>query len=175
MKLALTLLATTAAITLSSQAFAAGQINFKGQIVNAACDITVNGSQTGEVNLGKWPTSTFPKTGAKSIPQPFTLNVSDCLAGSYNFNFEGTADSTNPNFLKVSTATGVGIALAQANDVTKYININTPPAGDSKATVTIEAGKKEASLPLQAFYQSTMDNVTAGEANATARVTIEQK
>lgn len=175
MKLALSILATTAAITLSSQTFAAGQVNFTGEIVNASCNIDIDGSQTGEVALGKWPTSTFDKTGEKSVPKPFNINVSECLPGTYNFHFEGTADSTNTNFLKVSDAIGVGIAIANKNSVSNLVKINTAGTVDSNASATVLAGQKTATLPLQAYYQSTADTVTAGKANATVRVTLEQK
>lgn len=175
MKLALTILASAAAITLSSQTFAEGRVNFTGEIVNAACNIDIDGNQTGTVDLGKWPTSTFSQTGAKSVPKPFKVNVSDCIPASYNFHFEGTADSTDARFLKVSEAQGVGIAIANADSVSNLVKINTAGTVDSNATATVLPGQKTATLPLQAFYESTMDTVAAGKANGTVRVTLEQK
>ncbi len=175
MKLALTILASTAALTLSTQAFSAGQIKFTGEIVNAACNIAVDGNPTGEVMLGKWPTSTFKVAGDKSSPKPFTLKVTDCAAGSYNFHFEGLADSVNKQLLKASSAQGVGIAIANADSMTNLVNINTVATSDTNASITLGKDEQEGSLPLQAFYQATGELVTAGQANATARVTIEQK
>ncbi|EPF69932.1 fimbrial protein [Acinetobacter rudis] len=175
MKLALTVLASAAAITLSTQASAAGQVNFTGQIINAACEITVDGKQNGQIDLGKWPTSTFQAVGDKSSPKPFVLKVSDCIEGSYNLHFEGDADLTNPKLLKASEATGVGIAIANMNSMTNLVNINTGATGNPNAEVIVAAGQKDGTLNLQSFYQSTTATVTAGKADATARITLEQK
>ncbi|MBJ9984144.1 fimbrial protein [Acinetobacter sp. S40] len=178
MKSILTLIAATATtLTLSTQVFAdAGTINFKGSVVNAACDVAVNGNSTSDVVLGDWPTSTFKTTGDKSRPQPFTLAVSNCNPGSYQFAFTGTADTTNTNLLKVSAATGVGIAITSADGATP-VAINTTSTGTSNAVVTTtgSAGAATGTLNLQAFYQATGATVAAGAANAVARVTIQQK
>lgn len=169
---------TVAALAISTQSFAdAGTINFKGNVVAAACDITVDGKSSADVTLGNWPTSTFKNSGDKSSPQPFTLAVSNCNAGTYQFAFIGTADTQNTNLFKVSAATGVGIGLASADGATP-VSINTTASSDSKASVTTTgstAGAATGTLNLQAFYQATGATVAAGAANATARVTLQQK
>lgn len=172
-------LATLLGLGMTSSVFAAetgsGSVNFKGQIITAACNVTVDGSKDSTVDLGQWPTSTFKTTGDKTIPQPFTLNVDDCTDGSFKFNFTGTSDSNNSNLLQVSKATGVGIAIANADSITNTIQINTNAGAESNANLVIAKDAKSGSLPLQAYYQSTQSTVTAGEANATVRVTLQQK
>ena len=50
MKSTIALLATVATLTISTQSFAdAGTINFKGNVVAAACDVTVNGTASADV------------------------------------------------------------------------------------------------------------------------------
>lgn len=166
------------ALTVSSAVFAtadtgSGNINFTGKIISAACNIAINGNQNGTVNLGQWPTSTFKEIGDKSIPQKFTIDVTECTDGNFKFNFTGTSDTANSNLLKVSVADGVGIAIADANNT--QIKLNTTAGEESNANVSIANGKGAASLPLQAYYQSTKDQVGAGQADATVRVTLQQK
>ena len=72
----------------------------------------------------------------------------------------------------------VGIAIANADSLTNYVKINTIASGttgDSNANISIASGATTANLPLQAYYQATSANVTAGEANSTVRVTLTQK
>lgn len=175
MKSTIAHIATIFTLVLSTQCFAdAGTINFKGNVVASACDITVNGTSSADVNLGTWPTSTFKNTGDKSSPQPFKLEVSKCNAGTYQFAFIGTADSDNPNLFKVSSAKGVGIGIA---DGQTDININTTVSDSSNASLTTTGGEGAAigTLNLQAFYEATGASVSAGEANANARVTLQLK
>lgn len=148
-------------------------VNFTGEIINAACNVTIDGVENGSVNLQKWPTSTFKAVGDTSIPQPFKIAVKDCLSGNYKFNFTGAADSTNTNLLKVSGAKGVGIAID--NDNKTPIKLNTTAGEDSAANMAIKSNEKEGELQLIAYYKSTNAIVTAGEANATVRVTLQQK
>lgn len=177
MKSTIAHLATVFTLVLSTQCFAdAGTINFKGKVVASACDITVNGASSADVNLGTWPTSTFKNTGDESSPQPFTLEVSKCNAGTYQFAFIGTADSDNSNLFKVSSAKGVGIGIATADNQTD-VKINTTASDSSNALLTINGGEGVATgtLNLQAFYRATGVPVTAGDANANARVTLQLK
>ncbi|MFH3663932.1 hypothetical protein WAH66_21660, partial [Acinetobacter baumannii] len=63
MKPTIALLAALTTLAISTQTFAdAGTINFKGNVVAPACDITVNGTNSADVVLGNWPTSTFKNT-----------------------------------------------------------------------------------------------------------------
>lgn len=171
-------LTTLLGLSLTHSAVAAdsgsASINFKGRIVDAACNVTVSGTDNSTVELGQWPTSTFKAKGDTTIPQPFTLNVDDCTEGNFKFNFTGTSDSVNTQLLKVNGADGVGIAISALDSTSSIVGINTNPNQDSTAWVQVSTEGK-ASLPLQAFYQSTKDKVTEGEANATVRVTLQQK
>lgn len=168
--------AAVSALAFTTSAFAAGQINFTGEIVNAACDIKINNSSN-EVVLGKWPTSMFKVAGDKSTPANFTIDVANCVAGNYQVNFAGTADATNAKLLKASAATGVGIAIANANSTSNLVNLNTVVGADSNAALTVSGTGATAAgtLPLQAFYQATGSTVTAGKADATVSITLQQK
>ncbi|HAV4964707.1 fimbrial protein [Acinetobacter baumannii] len=177
MKSTIAHIATVFTLVLSTQCFAdAGAINFKGNVVASACDITVNGTSSADINLGTWPTSTFKNTGDKSSPQPFKLEVSKCNAGTYQFAFIGTADSDNPNLFKVSSAKGVGIGIATADGQTD-VKINTTVSDSSNASLTTTGGEGAATgtLNLQAFYEATGASVSAGDANANVRVTLQLK
>lgn len=167
--------AAVSALAFTTSAFAAGQINFTGEIVNAACDIKINNSSSNEVVLGKWPTSMFKAAGDKSTPANFTIDVANCVAGNYQVNFAGTADATNAKLLKASAATGVGIAIA--NSTSNLVNLNTVFGADSNAALTASGTGATAAgtLPLQAFYQATGIAVTAGKADATVSITLQQK
>jgi type 1 fimbria pilin len=165
-------------LTTSHSVFSAdtglGSVTFTGKILSAACKISIEGQTGNEVKLGEWPTSTFKAVGDKTIPQPFKLLVSDCLPGTFNFNFTGAADTNDANLLQVSGgADGVGIAIANANALTDTVKINTASGTESNAALKIDGTKGE--LQLQAYYQSTLETVTPGEANATVRVTLQQK
>lgn len=168
---------TIAALTMTSHAIAAGQINFTGEIVNAACDIKINESSNNEIVLGKWPTSMFKAAGDKSTPQNFTINVTNCAAGNYQVNFSGTQDPTNAKLLKTSVATGVGIGIANTGNTTNLVNLNTTAGQDSNAafSTTGTGATATGSLPLQAFYQATGATVVAGKADATVSITLQQK
>ena len=168
------LLGTITALTMTTHALAAGQINFTGEIVNAACDIKINNSNTNEVVLGKWPTSMFKATGDKSTPQTFTINVENCAAGNYQVNFSGATDTANAKLLKTSAATGVGIAIANASNTSNLVSLNTT-AGNSDSNAVFNATGTSGSLPLQAFYQATGATVVAGKADATVSITLQQK
>lgn len=176
-QIALTLAASLSALTFTAPAFAAGQINFTGEIINAACDIKINSSMSNEVVLGKWPTSMFKVAGDKSTPANFTINVENCAAGTYQVNFSGTADATNKQLLKASAATGVGIAIANRSGTNNLVNLNTITGQDSNAVLTAAGTGVTAvgELPLQAFYQATGSAVTAGKADATVSITLQQK
>lgn len=176
-QIALAIAATVSAMTFTSSAFAAGQINFTGEIVNAACDIKINGANSNEVVLGKWPTSMFKAAGDKSTPANFTINVDNCLAGSYQVNFTGIADATDAKLLKASAATGVGIAIANKTSTADLVNLNTIVGQESNAVLNAAGTGATASgsLPLQAFYQATGAAVTAGKADATVSITLQQK
>ncbi|ALH95635.1 fimbrial protein [Acinetobacter equi] len=180
MKSTIKFLATSVFIfTMNQSAIAAdtgsGSVTFKGKILNAACNISIDGKADGEVKLGEWPTSTFKAVGDKSIPQPFDIAVSDCLPGSFSFNFTGTSDVTNTNLLQVNGAKGVGIAIANIDALNNIVKINTNSGTQSNALLTIAESETTGKLPLQAYYQSTLETVVAGEANATVRVTLQQK
>lgn len=177
-QISLALVTIISAMTFTTSAFAAGQIKFTGEIVNAACDIKINNSNTNEVALGKWPTSMFKAVGDKSTPANFTINVDNCVAGNYQVNFAGTTDTTNTKLLKASAATGVGIAIANANDTSSLVNLNTTVGTDSNAnlaTSTTAGATASGVLPLQAFYQATSATVVAGKADATVSITLLQK
>lgn len=162
-------------LALSNSVLAAdssGSVKFTGEIIKAACNVSINGVVDGSVDLQKWPTSTFQAVGDTTIPQPFTVDVKDCLAGDFKFNFTGNTDDTNPDLLKVSEAKGVGIAIANTDGT--LVKLNTTGT-NSNANLTIAPNAKQGSLPLLAYYKSTLGDVTPGIADATVRVTLQQK
>ena len=57
------------------------------------------------------------------------------------------------------------------------MNLNTVVGADSNAALTVSGTGATAAgtLPLQAFYQATGSTVTAGKADATVSITLQQK
>ncbi|NNH35970.1 fimbrial protein [Acinetobacter sp. NIPH 2377] len=168
------LLGTITALTMTTHALAAGQINFTGEIVSAACDVKINNGSNNEIALGKWPTSMFKAAGDKSTPQTFSIDVTNCAAGNYQVNFSGATDTANAKLLKTSAATGVGIAIANASNTSNLVSLNTT-AGTSDSNAVFTATGTSGSLPLQAFYQATGATVAAGKADATVSITLQVK
>lgn len=167
-----TLLATASLATVS--AFAAdGQVNFKGEIIDAGCNVVNTESNPVEVVLGKVAKTAF--TGAGSVASattPFTLLLTDCpeTATSAKVKFDGNPLNGDNNVLALTqeagVATGVGVQI--------FDNTSTllPLFSESK-TYALQTGVGVVNkLDFIARYIAVDDNVTPGPANSTASFTI---
>jgi type 1 fimbria pilin len=94
-----------------------GEVNFHGQIIEAACSIASESlSQT--VELGQVATASLQNNG-ESTPVPFSLNLEHCVvdaengAGLASVSFTGNP-STNADLLAiVGEGSGAGIQIAK--------------------------------------------------------------
>lgn len=167
-----------AAAVLSATAYQAaasnGTVTFNGEIVQSTCQVST-GDQDKTVELGKYPTTAFPKAESTSASKAFTISLEKCEAGDYTLRFDGNTVSGRPDLLSVTGgATGVGIEILDnngnhfpiANDPTDLAYVTVSGDGDAAGTATFN---------LQARYHSFQDAVTPGQANATSQFTIQYK
>ncbi len=156
----------------AQQALAAnGVINFTGEIVKSACDVT-SGSKNIDVQLGKWPTTALASAGQTTSPQSFKINVTNCDAGNYTVRLDGTAvdSGANSDLLAVTGgATNVGIQVTGLNN--KVVPLNKALT-DGYTFTSDSQGNGVADL--KAFYKAT-GAATEGQANAVANFSIEYK
>lgn len=161
-----------ASSVVAQQAFAAnGVINFTGEIVKSACDVTSD-SKNIAVQLGKWPTTALASAGQTTSPQSFKINVANCEAGNYTVRLDGTAvdSGANSDLLAVTGgATNVGIQVTGLDN--KVVPLNK--ALTNGYTFTIDS-QKNGVADLKAFYKATAA-ATEGQANAVANFSIEYK
>ncbi|MFV5930388.1 type 1 fimbrial major subunit FimA, partial [Klebsiella aerogenes] len=141
-----------------------GTVHFKGEIVNAACEVDT-GSIDQTVQLGQVRSAKLATAGSTSPVVGFNIQLADCdtsVATKASIAFSGTAvDTTNTSVLAVAGgATNVGVQILDKT--------STPLALDGatfKASTTLSNGTNI--IPFQARYYAT-GAATAGTANADA-------
>lgn len=161
------------AFGISNSTFAAdGQVNFTGEIIDAACQVTNSPANPLEVNLGKVAKSAFTGAGSTASATKFTLQLTDCpdTVSSAQVKFDGTPVTGDNGVLAltqgVGVAEGVGIQLADdSNTVLPLFTASKSYALQSGAGVVND-------LDFVARYIATAATVTAGPANSTANFTI---
>lgn len=170
MKKTLIALSLICAPVLCAQA-ADGTIKFTGNITDAACTVDTS-SASQNVNLGTVSASAFATVGATAAPTKFSINLTDCpeTVTKASVKFDGLVNTVNSDLLALntdSTATGVGIAIYEADSSTKLplLTASLPQTIDSAAGATN-------TLNFVAKYMSTAAKVAAGTANASTDFTI---
>ncbi|MBL5902948.1 fimbrial protein [Serratia fonticola] len=149
----------------------AAQVNFKGEIIDAACTVVNTPAKPLEVNLGKVAKSGFTQAGDKSAATKFTLQLSDCpnTVSTATVKFDGTSVNGDNSILALTqdagVATGVGIQLSDDS------NTVLPLFAASKS-YSLQSGSVTNNLDFVARYISTAAAVTPGPANATANFSI---
>lgn len=150
-----------------------GTVNFTGSIVNAPCVVDVN-SQGQTVKLGQYRTDSFDGVGSNSAPVDFTINLINCSVETYksaSVKFSGSTPEQSSDVLALTSiqagseiAEGVGIQILQDN---------TPVKVDgSQGTTARVFNPGKNSLPFKARYLALSENITPGEANASADFSI---
>ena len=147
---------------------AGGQVNFKGTITDASCNIDA-GSKGQDVDLGTWDKSYFNAAGTETTKTVFNIKVTNCpdSVKQVSVLFDGQKDSQMPELLAVTSggATGVGIKLYE-DDQTSVVKLGT---ASKKQNVTVGSQNNgSAELKFYADYVSTVAAVTAGQANGVA-------
>jgi type 1 fimbria pilin len=165
----------TVAGVLSQGALAAdGTVKFTGEITDAICSVSP-ASQNLVVPLGKVSrTVLHGAPGKGSVPAKFSIDLSNCPAGSKKakVTFSGQGNNDNKDVLAIANAgvvgptvaaTGVGIEIGDS--------AGSPIALGSPSSEYI-LGEGDNSLKFQARYLSTTNAVTVGPADSTAQFTI---
>ncbi|WOE33016.1 MULTISPECIES: type 1 fimbrial major subunit FimA [unclassified Acinetobacter] len=162
------------AVNAASVVVNGGTIHFTGDIIDAACAVSVN-SENQTVKLGQYRTATFTAAGVTTTPIPFNIVLNECdpaVSSSASVAFNGQQDLTDSTLLVVSSsgsnttvAKGVGIEIKDRNF--KVL----PPDGTTYSTPhTLTKGVN--TLLFTANYKSTAASVTAGKADGNATFTI---
>ena len=150
-----------------------GQVNFTGNIVDAACKVTNDLSNPLNVVLGDVARTAFAGgKGSTSSATKFTLEVTDCpdTVKSATVKFDGAADNGDNNVLQLTqetdVATGVGIQLSD-------ISNNVLPLYTASTAYPLASGSGvKNNLDFTARSLSTLADVTAGKANSVATFTL---
>lgn len=150
-----------------------GQVNFTGNIIDAACKVTNDLSNPLNVVLGDVARTAFAGgKGTTSSATKFTLEVTDCpdTVNSATVKFDGPAADGDNNVLQLTqetgVATGVGIQLSD-------ISNNVLPLYTASTAYPLSPGSGvKNNLDFTARYISTVADVTAGKANGVATFTL---
>ncbi|HGM5490691.1 TPA: fimbrial protein [Serratia fonticola] len=172
MKKNLIAVAVLASSAFGVSAFAAdGQVNFTGEIIDAACTVVNTPANPLQVTLGKVAKTAFTGAGSTAAATKFTLQLKDCPAtvSSASVKFDGTSVSGDNSVLALTqdsgVATGVGIQLSDdANTVL--------PLFTASKAYPLQSGSSVNNLDFVARYIATAATVTAGPANSVASFTV---
>lgn len=172
MKKNLIAVAVLASSAFSVSAFAAdGQVNFTGEIIDAACQVVNTPSNPLNVVLGKVAKTAFTGTGSTASATKFTLQLTNCPAtvSTASVKFDGTSVNGDTTLLALTqesgVATGVGIQLADASNTVL-------PLYTASMAYPLVSGTATNNLDFVARYIATADTVTAGPANSMASFTV---
>lgn len=170
----LTIVALLAVV--SSASAADGTINFKGNIIDSACTVDLDGAgaTTTDVMMGNVSKSTFTGVGStaggSASATKFTIQLKDCpeTLTKALVKFDGIAYAGDNTVLALTdetgVATGVGIQLSDSKGVLPLFTESTA------YTLDPDAGTN--TLEFYARYIQKADTVKAGSANSVATFTI---
>ncbi|HEY4437446.1 MAG TPA: fimbrial protein [Lelliottia sp.] len=148
--------------TLSFTLYAADtNINITGKVVAMPC-IVIGGNTNLDVDLGDIPANLLQSPSSSSAEKPFTLDLTNCPAGTTSVvtRFTGTSDPVaGINYYKNNgTATNVAVALIQAS---------TSNLKGTGTTITQNVQSGSVTFALKAKAYSSAGNTTPGTINAT--------
>ncbi|MRS90360.1 fimbrial protein [Enterobacteriaceae bacterium RIT714] len=150
-----------------------GQINFTGEILDAACTVDIGAGNTMTVDLGKVNKSIFDKTGATSAPTAFVLTLKDCPAAitSAAIKFDGTSLDGDNNILALTAGTteapaAAGIGIQILDDDNSVVALAT-----ASKDYDLEADTAN-KLNFSARYIANSDTVVAGPADSAVSFTV---
>ncbi|ELY3759411.1 fimbrial protein [Cronobacter universalis] len=172
----LLLTSTLAALACSSSFTCAastgeGQVNFTGEILDAACEVVNSLSSPLAVDLGKVSKTAFTGVGSTTNITSFFLQLKNCpeTVTKASIKFGGNADTDNVNVLALTggtgTASGIGIQLVDADGTP--LNLYT-----ASADYALQTGTATNDLEFGARYIQTGAAVTAGTANGSSTFTV---
>lgn len=157
-----------------------GTIEFKGELVNAACAVATTQKT---VPMGQFRTASFTAVGSVSGAVPFDIELVGCdssvggnpnttppTPSSVQIGFTGVVDTTATNALAIAQGAGdaKGVALRILDKTGAPVALN----GTSTPGSSTDLMNGNMKIPFQAQYVSTLATPTAGTANATAIFTV---
>lgn len=164
-------MAVTAALSASSAYAADGQVNFTGEIIDAACEVVNTPSNPLDVQLGRVSKTAFTAAGDLSSATKFTLQLKNCpaTATTAQVKFDGTALNGDNSVLALTQDTGVatGVGIQLSDDSNTVLPLYT-----ASKTYPLVSGTAVNNLDFSARYIATNASVTAGPANSTATFTV---
>ncbi|EOL9131584.1 fimbrial protein [Cronobacter malonaticus] len=148
-----------------------GQVNFTGEILDAACEVVNSQSSPLAVDLGKVSKTAFTGVGSTTNITSFFLQLKNCPASvtTASIKFGGDADSNNASVLALTgdtgKASGVGIQLVDADGTP--LDLYT-----ASADYALQTGTATNNLEFGTRYIQTGAAVTAGTANGSSTFTV---
>ncbi|EOC0416540.1 fimbrial protein [Cronobacter malonaticus] len=148
-----------------------GQVNFTGEILDAACEVVNSQSSPLAVDLGKVSKTAFTGVGSTTNITSFILQLKNCpeTVSKASIKFGGDADNNNANVLALTggtgAASGVGIQLVDADGTP--LNLYT-----ASADYALQTGTATNNLEFGARYIQTGAAITAGTANGSSTFTV---
>lgn len=176
MKKIVTAFVSLTMMSAASAVAADGTINFKGNIIDAACTVDLDGAgaTTMDVAMGNVHKTAFTGVGStaggSASATKFNILLKDCpaTATTAKVKFDGIAYSGDNTVLALTeeagVATGVGIQLSDKSGVL--------PLFTESAAYTLTTGNNTNTLDFYARYIQKAATVTAGPANAVATFTV---
>lgn len=147
-----------------------GMVHMRGAITAEACSVST-ANRDFFVNMGEFRSNQFSGLGSYAPPVPFEITLTECdveVSKRIAINFLGVSDGKDPLVLKagsgINSASGVGLAIFDSEG-------NIIPPNALPYTVNY-LSRKERSLRFIARYRATSYQVTGGNADAFAWVTL---
>lgn len=149
-----------------------GEVNFNGEIIDAACTVTNSPASPLTVTLGQVSKSAFTNAGSTAAPTKFTLQLTDCPVSATKaaVKFDGSPVAGSPGVLALTAETGVagGVGIQLYDDA----NTAIPLYNASKQYPLTSGTGVVNNLDFIARYIATSTTITAGKANSMASFTI---
>lgn len=163
--------ATVTALSASSAFAAEGTVNFTGEIIDAACVVNINETNTLTVDLGKIAKSAFKAAGDEAAATKFTVTLKSCPAAitAAKVKFDGIADKTDSTLLGLTAETGAAKDVAVALQTADRSDLPLNAVNEYSYALKPDVDNK---LDFYATYRSTAAAVTAGKANAVATFSV---
>lgn len=175
MKGKLAAIALTTSACLSATAMADdGKVNFKGNIIEAGCEVNSTISSPITVKLGDVAKTAFSAAGDTAANTKFTLVLSNCpetLKGKpVVVKYDGKPDDNNNDYLQLTNYGEATVASGVAIQLLNSDRTELPLGQASKEEKVSATG--ETNLNFFARYIATTDTIGAGSADSTVNFTL---
>lgn len=142
------------------------QLDFTATVIQS-CTLSMSSNPL-LVDMGRYPTSFFSKASTRGSFKPFDIHISGCAQSKIAIKWSGNIANGDPYLLAVNGVNGLGVRVS--DQVKGKLSIfNQNPQNDMFIIMPVNGNYD---FHLAAFYESYFDNVTAGQANASATVEV---